>query len=68
MEGYTSMNATGDITFSIIITSLETQLRCLLSGKKCIWRSKGLLGNDPGKTLQPTVDFFKHFLKPSKLR
>ena len=66
-DAFTSMNATGAITFSVIIMSLETQLRCLFSGKKCIWRSKGLEGNDPAKTLQPTVDFFKHFLKPSEL-
>lgn len=55
------------ITFSVIIMTLKTQIKCLLSGKKCICRSKGLLGNDPGKTLQPAVDFFKHFLKPSEL-
>lgn len=67
-DAFTLTNATGGITFSVIIMSLETLLRRLFSGKtKCIWRSKGLLGNDPGKTLQPAVDFFKHFLKPSEL-
>lgn len=33
-DAFTSMNATGGITFSVIIMSLETQLRCLLLGKK----------------------------------
>lgn len=46
---------------------LGNSARMFALREKFIWRSKVLLGNDPEKTLQPTVDFFKDFLKLSEL-
>lgn len=39
-DAFTSMNATGGITFSVIIMSLETQPRCLLSRKRMYLEAK----------------------------